>query len=160
MQQKSILFVTTADTDILTADRALAAMPAGFPRVAAVNPSAVSRDEERTDSEILALASDAGAVVLRLLGGKRAMADDFDALVRHCRSEGIPLIACPGHQEWDEDLVTACTVPAVEWSSFFLMQGGSDFRLFCSLSDLLRPSPARLLPLPGGPLIPTSQRLD
>ncbi len=139
MQQKSILFITTADTDILTADRALAAMPAGFPRVAAVNPSATSRSEERTDSEILALASDAGAVVLRLLGGKRAMADDFDALVRHCRSEGIPLIACPGHQEWDEDLVTACTVPAVEVETVFsyLMQGGvRNFQnLFLFLSD-------------------------
>ena len=39
MQQKSILFITTADTDILTADRALSALPAGFPRVDAVNPS-------------------------------------------------------------------------------------------------------------------------
>ena len=125
-QQKSILFFTTADTDILTADRALSALPAGFPQVAAVNPSSLSRDEERPDGEILQLASNAGAVVLRLLGGKRAMPDDFDALVRHCRSEGIPLIACPGHQEWDEDLVTACTVPAVEVETVFsyLMQGG------------------------------------
>ena len=139
-QQKSILFVTTADTDILTADRALAALPAGFPRVDAVNPSNRPLPEgEGTDSEIMALASNAGAVVLRLLGGKRAMADDFDALVRHCRSEGIPIIACPGHQEWDDDLITACTAPVAEVETVFayLMQGGvQNFQnLFLFLSD-------------------------
>ena len=64
---------------------------------------------------------------------------DTRAPGRHCRSEGIPLIACPGHQEWDEDLVTACTVPAVEVETVFsyLMQGGvQNFQnLFLFLSD-------------------------
>ena len=144
MQQKSILFITTADTDILTADRALAALPFGFPRVDAVNPSNRPNhnplpEGEGSGGEITALAANAGVVVLRLLGGKRAMPDTFDALVRHCRSEGIPLIACPGHQEWDEDLVTTCTVPAVEVDTVFsyLMQGGvQNFQnLFLFLSD-------------------------
>ena len=139
MQQKSILFITTADTDILTADRALASLPSGFPQVAAVNPSTLPRDEGQPNAEIMALAANAGAVVLRLLGGKRTMPDTFDALVRHCRREGTPLIACPGHQEWDEDLVTACTVPAVEVDTVFsyLMQGGvQNFQnLFLFLSD-------------------------
>ena len=116
MQQKSILFITTADTDILTADRALSALPSRLPAAwTAVNPSALSsRRGTAGRRDYGARASNAGVVVLRLLGGKRAMPDTFDTLVRHCRSEGIPLIACPGHQEWDEDLVTACTVPAVE----------------------------------------------
>ncbi len=157
-QQKSILFITTADTDILTADRALSALPGGFPQVAAVNPSnrphpnpvlsgaegplpegEGTNGEGQPDAEIMALVSNAGVVVLRLLGGKRAMPDTFDTLVRHCRSEGIPLIACPGHQEWDEDLVTACTVPAVEVDTVFsyLMQGGVQNlqNLFLFLSD-------------------------
>ena len=137
MQQKSILFVTTADTDILTADRALAALPEGFPRVIAVNPA--SLESEEVSGEIMASAAQSGAVVLRLLGGKRAMPETFDALVRFCRSEGTPLIACPGHQEWDEDLVTACTVPAVEVETVFsyLMQGGVQNlqNLFLFLSD-------------------------
>ena len=139
MQQKSILFITTADTDILTADRALSGLPQGIPRVVAVNPSSLPRDEEQPDAGIMSLASNAGAVALRLLGGKRAMPDSFDALVRRCRSEGIPLIACPGHQEWDEDLVTACTVPVAEVETVFayLMQGGvQNFQnLFLFLSD-------------------------
>ena len=142
MQQKSILFITTADTDILTADRALSSLPSDFPRIIAVNPTSLSPDsggDGQLGGEVMALASDAGAVVLRLLGGKRAMPDSFDALVRHCRSEGIPLIACPGHQEWDEDLVTACTVPVAEVETTFayLMQGGvQNFQnLFLFLSD-------------------------
>ena len=150
MKQKSILFITTADTDILTADRAVSSLPQGFPPVVALNPSAVRQAHpepvegpgERTD--IVSLAKDAGVVVLRLLGGKRAMPDSFDPLVRHCRPSiehprGIPLIACPGHQEWDEDLITACTAPAAEVDTVFsyLMQGGvQNFQnLFLFLSD-------------------------
>ncbi len=140
MQQKSILFITTADTDILTADRALHSMPDGVPRVTAVNPVTLTAESDtHPGGEVLALASDAGAVVLRLLGGKRAMPESFDLLLRHCRSEGIPLIACPGHQEWDEDLVTACTVPVAEVETVFsyLIQGGvQNFQnLFLFLSD-------------------------
>ena len=139
MQQKSILFITTADTDILTADRALGGLPAGFTPVNAVNPVSLDRDAEQADAETLALASEAGAVVLRLLGGKRAMPGAFDTLVRYCRTAGIPLIACPGHQEWDEDLVTACTVPVAEVETVFayLMQGGvQNFQnLFLFISD-------------------------
>ena len=135
MQQKSILFITTADTDILTADRAVSSLPEGFPRVVAVNPSAFRSE----DADIVSLAGDAGVVVLRLLGGKRAMPDSFDPLVRYCRNEGIPMIACPGHQEWDEDLITACTAPVVEVDTVFsyLMQGGvQNFQnLFLFLSD-------------------------
>ena len=118
-------------------------MPEGFPRVVALNPSALGRSAGEAagqqGDDIVSLASEAGVVVLRLLGGKRAMPDSFDALVRHCRSAGIPLIACPGHQEWDEDLVTACTAPAAEVETVFsyLMQGGvQNFQnLFLFLCD-------------------------
>ena len=139
MQQKSILFITTADTDILTAYRALGGLPESCPPVNAVNPVSLDRGSGQADGDIMSLASRSGAVVLRLLGGKRAMPETFDALVRHCRNEGIPLIACPGHQEWDEDLVTACTVPVAEVETVFayLMQGGvQNFQnLFLFLSD-------------------------
>ena len=136
MRPKSILLITTADTDILTAERALPGLPDGAPPVVAVNPTSLPPDD---GGEIMALAADAGAVALRLLGGKRAMPAAFDALARHCRNSGIPLIACPGHQEWDEDLVAACTVAVAEVETVFayLMQGGvPNFQnLFLFLSD-------------------------
>ena len=135
--RKPVVFVTTADTDILTADRALAGVPEGGPQVLAYHPMALDTEEARR--ELLDSAAGAGVVLLRLLGGKRAMPDSFDALVGLCHERGIPLIACPGHQEWDEDLVTACSVPVAELETAFsyLMRGGIDnFRnLFLFLSD-------------------------
>ena len=134
---KPVVFVTTADTDILTADRALAGLPQGGPQVQAYHPMGLDTEEARQD--LLDSAGGAGVVLLRLLGGKRAMPDSFDALVSLCHERGIPLIACPGHQEWDEDLVTACSVPVAELETAFsyLMRGGIDnFRnLFLFLSD-------------------------
>ena len=110
--RKLVVFVTTADTDILTADRALAGLPEGGPQVRAYHPMGLETEEAR--KELLDSAAAAGVVLLRLLGGKRAMPDTFDPLVSLCHERGIPLIACPGHQEWDEDLVTACSVPVAE----------------------------------------------
>ena len=134
---KPVVFVTTADTDILTADRAMAGLPESSPRVRAYHPMALETEEAR--QELLESAGEAGVVLLRLLGGKRAMPDTFDPLVNLCHERGIPLIACPGHQEWDEDLVTACSVPVAELETAFsyLMRGGIDnFRnLFLFLSD-------------------------
>ncbi len=137
MGRKTIVLVTTADTDILTADRALSGLPEGFPQVRAYNP--VGLDGEEGRAELLRSVGEAGVVALRLLGGKRAMPDTFDSLVGRCHELGVPLIACPGHQEWDEDLVTACSVPVAELETVFsyLMRGGiSNFRnLFLFLSD-------------------------
>ena len=132
-----VVFVTTADTDILTADRALYGFPEGGPQVRAFHPVALDSDDAR--QALLESVANAGVVVLRLLGGKQAMPDCFDSLVSLCHEQGIPLIACPGHQEWDEDLVTACSVPVAELETVFsyLMRGGiANFRnLFLFLSD-------------------------
>ena len=136
--RKSIVFVTTADTDILTADRSVAGLDlAEFPEVMAYNPVALENGQARDD--LLEAILGAGVVVLRLLGGKRSMPEVFDAVVDRCHRQGIPLIACPGHQEWDEDLVTACSVPVAELETVFsyLMRGGvQNFQnLFLFLSD-------------------------
>ena len=136
-QRKTVLFVTTADTDILTAERALSGMPDDYPQVVAFNPVALETPEAQ--EELMGALADAGVVILRLLGGKQSMPQVFDALVRDCRTRGVPLIACPGHQEWDEDLVTACTVPVSEVETVFayLMRGGVQNleNLFFFLSD-------------------------
>jgi cobaltochelatase CobN len=136
--RKSIVLVTTADTDILTAERSVAGLDLpDFPRVMAYNPVALDAAEAR--EHLLQAVQDAGVVVLRLLGGKRSMPDVFDDLVDRCHTRGIPLIACPGHQEWDEDLITACSVPVAELETVFsyLMRGGAqNFQnLFLFLSD-------------------------
>ena len=132
-----ILFVTTADTDLLTADRALEGLPVDFPEVKAFNPANLPGSGEQ--QVILDVAAEADVVVLRLLGGKRAMPEIFDPLVRLCHEKGTPIIACPGHQEWDQELVTACNVPPSELDAVFsyLIRGGvPNFQnLFLFLSD-------------------------
>ena len=135
--RKPIVFVTTADTDILAADQALSGLPEDFPPVHAFNPESVDRLQDQ--DRLLKAVEQCGVVVLRLLGGKRAMSQAFDPLVRLCHARGIPLIACPGHQEWDEDLVAACSVPVAEVETVFsyLMRGGigNMQNLFLFLSD-------------------------
>ena len=136
--RKSIIFVTTADTDLLTADRAMAEISfSGFPQVQAFNPSKL--DTPEAQAELLEAVAGTGAVVMRLLGGKRAMPDAFDRVVQLCHSLGVPLVACPGHQEWDEDLIAACSVSVAEVDTVFayLMRGGvANLRnLFIFLSD-------------------------
>ena len=132
-----ILFVTTADTDLLTADRALEGLTVDFPEVKAFNPANLPGSGEQ--QVILDAAAEADVVVLRLLGGKRAMPEIFDPLVRLCHEKGTPIIACPGHQEWDQELVTACNVPPSELDAVFsyLIRGGvPNFQnLFLFLSD-------------------------
>ena len=132
-----ILFVTTADTDLLTADRALEGLPADFPEVKAFNPANLFGEGEQ--QQILDAASQADVVVIRLLGGKRAMPKTFDPLVRLCHEKRTPLIACPGHQEWDQELVTACNVSPSEVDAVFsyLIRGGvTNFQnMFLFLSD-------------------------
>ena len=132
-----ILFVTTADTDLLTADRALEGLTVDFPEVKAFNPATLPGSGEQ--QVILDAAAEADVVVLRLLGGKRAMPEIFDPLVRLCHEKGTPIIACPGHQEWDQELVTACNVPPSELDAVFsyLTRGGvPNFQnLFLFLSD-------------------------
>ena len=139
----TIALVTTADTDILTAERALVGMPWGDGvSVYACNPVSLDGESEAAASareELLQAVGRSSVVALRLLGGRRALGDVFEPLVEICRANGIPLIACPGHQEWDEDLVTACTAPVAEVETVFsyLMRGGVlNFRnLFLFLAD-------------------------
>ena len=139
----TVVLVTTADTDILTAARALVGMPWGDGvSVYACNPVSLEGEGESAASareELLQAVAGSSTVVLRLLGGRRALGDVFEPLVEICRANGIPLIACPGHQEWDEDLVTACTAPVAEVETVFsyLMRGGVlNFRnLFLFLAD-------------------------
>src|SRR2546421_1925405 len=70
-----ILFVTTADTEILAAERARRLLPEGFPEVRSVNPSSI----EDGGLFVTHTLSGARAVVVRLLGGRKAW-PDFDAV--------------------------------------------------------------------------------
>ncbi|BBL81130.1 cobaltochelatase subunit CobN [Rubrobacter xylanophilus] len=118
---EKILFLTTADTEILAASRAVRALPEGFPEVLCANPS---RMED--PAELERLLDGAGAVVVRLLGGRRAWPEGFEVLRARCRSLGIPLLAMGGESVPDAELIALSTAPrgAVTQAFEYLRHGG------------------------------------
>ena len=74
-------------------------LPEGFPTLKAVNPTRLP-----SDLEPAALVAGAVMVLVRLLGGRRDWEEGFDALVRYCRQQGVPLLAWSGEQHVDAEL--------------------------------------------------------
>jgi cobaltochelatase CobN len=116
-----IVFVTTADTEILALSRAVRDLPAGFPPLKALNPARLPDDMAPE-----ALATGASLVLVRLLGGRRAWEDGFDRLALACRRARIPFVAWSGEQHADAELTAASTAPAaiVAESFEYLRHGG------------------------------------
>ncbi|MDP8970017.1 MAG: cobaltochelatase subunit CobN, partial [Actinomycetota bacterium] len=118
-----IVFLTTADTEVLATVTATQALPDGFAPVRALNPAsagdAVALVDELMDAR-------PGAVLVRLLGGRRAWADGFDRLTRRCRAEGVALLAFGGEAAPDAELTAASTAPkgVVAEAFEYLLQGG------------------------------------
>lgn len=120
--RERIVFLTTADTEILAAARAASSLPEGFPEVRCANPSRM----EDPAPEIEGLLFGARAVVVRLLGGRRAWPQGFELLRARCRSLGIPLLALGGESVPDAELVSLSTAPrgAVAQAFEYLRHGG------------------------------------
>ena len=130
-----IVFVTTADTEILAMSRATQDLPDGFPAINAVNPTRLPHDLAPE-----ALVSGAALVLVRLLGGRRAW-EDFSNIAAYCRRAGIPFLAWSGEQHADAELTAASTAPAAIVGEAFeyLCHGGVDNlrHLLLFLSDTL-----------------------
>src|SRR5215211_1942964 len=103
-----LLFLTTADTEILAAAGATELLPEGFPEVRCANPVKL---EDRTTffTEVL---PETRAVMVRLLGGRRAWPEGFEELRRGCGELGIPLLAFGGESEPDAELTALSTGPS------------------------------------------------
>lgn len=131
-----IVFVTTADTEILALSRVARDLPDGFPALKGVNPTRLP-DASAPES----LAAGASLVLVRLLGGRRAWEAGFDGLAAHCRRTGIPFLAWSGEPYADAELTAASTAPAaiVAEAFAYLCHGGVDNlkQLLLFLSDTL-----------------------
>ncbi len=116
-----LLFLTTADTEILAAAKAAELLPDGFPEVRCANP--VNMAQAAFFTEQLPHAS---AVMVRLLGGKSAWPEGFESLRRRCEELRIPLLAFGGETEPDAELTAASTVPTgtVAEAFEYLRHGG------------------------------------
>ena len=124
-----ILFLTTADTEVL------AALRADFDDVRALNPTAAGAPAAD------ALMDDApAAVIVRLLGGRGAW-PGFERLAERCRADGVALLAFSGEAAADAELTAASTAPGGVLADAFayLVQGGVEnmTNLFRFVSDTI-----------------------
>lgn len=122
-----ILYLTHADTDLLTLSHVVRQLPDGFPCIRALNPKEL-KTTEAVDRYLSAHFPQARLVILRLLGGKRSFEEGFEKIVRVCKENQIPLIACSGDQQLDLELIAFSTVPKnLVYQTFqYLLQGGVD----------------------------------
>jgi cobaltochelatase CobN len=98
-----ILFLSNADTELLALRSIVHRLPAEFPPVRAGHPD--RRDGKRD-------VDGATAVIVRLLGGRSAWEQPFDALSEGCLAAGVPLIALGGEATPDAELTRRSSVPA------------------------------------------------
>ncbi|HET6793819.1 MAG TPA: cobaltochelatase subunit CobN, partial [Acidimicrobiales bacterium] len=121
-----ILFLSNADTEILALRVAAEGLPGGFPAVRAGNPSGLGSAPSLDG---------VSAVVVRLLGGRRAWEAPLDELRSSCAAGGVPLLAFGGEAQPDAELAGLSTVPAPVWAASFeyLAAGGPS-----NIGNLLR----------------------
>ena len=123
-----ILFITNADTEILTLRIITDGLPEGFPAVRAAHPDRFAADTALNDVR---------CVIVRLLGGRGAWANGvgFDALRSRCIEQSIPLLAFGGESEPDAELAALSTASSglVTEAFGYLIAGGAP-----NLENLLR----------------------
>ena len=118
----TLLFLTTADTEILASARASESLPDDFPTVRCANPVQLEDQTTFLDRELPA----ARAVLVRLLGGRTAWPEGLDELRRRCAELHVPLLLFGGEAEPDAELTALSTVPsgAVLEAFEYLRHGG------------------------------------
>ena len=117
--EPAIWFITNVDTEILALRTAIESLPDGFDRVRAAQPWTL---------DPLPSLDGARCVIVRLLRGRRAWEDGFDALRSDCVRRGIPFLAFAGEAVPDAELTSLSTVPtAILGEAFaYLVNGGPE----------------------------------
>src|ERR671910_460424 len=103
-----LFFFPTADTEILAAARASERLPEGFPMLLCANPVVLEVPAAFFEREL----PGAGAVLVRLLGGRKAWPEGLEELRRRCARLRVPLLAFGGEAEPDAQLTALSTVPS------------------------------------------------
>ncbi len=116
-----IRFLTTADTEMLAASKAVADLPDEFPSVTWANPTTAGDTQAFLDATM----DGARVVLLRLLGGAQAWSSCRE-LQERCQAEGIALLAFGGEATPDPEMTALSTVsPGIVAEAFeYLRLGG------------------------------------
>ena len=127
LSESHILLLTHADTDLLTLNRAMAELPADFPRVRGLNLSSLPA-AAHVDEFIRTGLSEVQVIVLRSLGGRQGFMHGFDRLVQAAHRSGRDLICVPGSEGLDPELTAHSNVPVpvIHDVYRYLQYGGVD----------------------------------
>jgi cobaltochelatase CobN len=123
--QPAILFLSHADTDLLTLRAATAHLPADFPELRAANP-AYLQTESDIDAFLSFMLPQVEMVIVRLLGGRASFAYGMDRLVAWAEQEEKWLVCLPGTDVLDPELMASSTVgvPVAHEVLAYLQSGG------------------------------------
>jgi len=123
--QPAILFLTHADTDLLTLRAAIAHLPPDFPAVRAAN-LAYLRSDSDVDAFLDSILTGVELVIVRLLGGRASFAHGMDRLITWATSEEKWLVCLPGTDTLDPELMASSTVgvPVAHEALAYLQSGG------------------------------------
>ncbi|MDP8961575.1 MAG: cobaltochelatase subunit CobN, partial [Actinomycetota bacterium] len=122
----AILFLTTADTEVLAAAGAVERLPGDFPQIRAANPVEAPDEPAELEPWLDELLDGAAVVLIRLLGGRRAWPTGFDRVRERCQARDVALLAFGGEDAVDAELTAASTVPSgvVAHAVEYLRHGG------------------------------------
>jgi cobaltochelatase CobN len=104
-----IVFISAADTDILTLAAAAAKMPLDFPKIRAVNLLQLQQ-ELTIDTYAEEVLEKAEVIILRLLGGRSYWSYGLEVLRETVQKTQSSLILMPGDDSPDPDLMSHSTV--------------------------------------------------
>ncbi|MBW4492004.1 MAG: cobaltochelatase subunit CobN [Oscillatoria princeps RMCB-10] len=105
-----IIFLTAADTDILSLARAVSQLPEGFPALRVANLLHLQQ-QLTIDTYAERVLQPARAIVLRLLGGRSYWSYGLEVVRETAQRTGAALIVLPGDDRPDPDLISHSTVP-------------------------------------------------
>ncbi len=123
--QPAILFLSHADTDLLTLRAATSRLPSEFLEVRAANPAHL-QSESDVDAFLSFMLSQVEMVIVRLLGGRASFGYGMDRLVAWAEQEDKWLVCLPGTDGLDPELMASSTVgvPVAHEVLAYLQSGG------------------------------------
>jgi cobaltochelatase CobN len=123
--QPAILFLSHADTDLLTLRAATSRLPSDFPLVRVANPAHLQHESD-IDAFLNFMLPQVEMVIVRLLGGRMSFSYGLDRLVSWAQQEEKWLVCLPGTDTLDPELTALSTVgvPVAHEVLAYLQAGG------------------------------------
>ncbi len=121
----AILFLSHADTDLLTLHAATARLPADFPEIRVENPAHLQTEGD-VDAFLNLMLPQVEMVIVRLLGGRESFAYGIQGLLAWAQREKKWLVCLPGTDTLDPELMASSTVgvPVAHEALAYLQSGG------------------------------------